>query len=52
MSEYRIPEEDTIGRRRNPEEAREGVGPEPEGSEKPEGAPEQREGEATEERDA
>ena len=45
MSEYRIPEEDTIGRpvEEDPENAREDVGLEPEEGEKPEGAPLERE---------
>ena len=48
MSEYRIPEEDTVGGRREPEEAREDAGLEPESGEKPEGAPMKREEHATE----
>jgi hypothetical protein len=43
VSEYRTPEEDTVGGRRDDDEAREDAGLEPEGGEKPEGAPMKRE---------
>lgn len=48
MSEYRTPEEDTVGGRRKPDEAREDAGLEPEGGERPEGAPLKRDEHATE----
>lgn len=49
VSEYRTPEEETLGGRRDPEEAREDAGLDPEKGEKPEGAPLKREERTTDE---
>jgi hypothetical protein len=51
MSEYRTPEEDTIGGSHDPDADREQAGPPPESGEEPADTPE-REGQAAEERDA